>query len=101
MDRVSGPWGLPEPFLVVRARSMTRRTFNSMTTVRIVSIFSLFVGCAVLAIAMAGTPRSFKVDAHEKDASVRPENCRMEEVLLDEGYGISRKEERRICSAED
>jgi hypothetical protein len=80
---------------------MTLRTFKNMTTVRIVSIFGLFVGCAVLAIAMAGTPRTFKVDTPEKDASVRPEICRMEEVQLDEGYGISRKEERRICSAED
>ena len=72
-----------------------------MTTVRIISIFGLFVGCAVLAIAMAGTPRPLSNDAREKDASVRTEACHVEEVLLDEGYGVSRKEERRVCSAED
>jgi hypothetical protein len=72
-----------------------------MKTVRIVSIFGLFVGCAILAIAMAGTPQSLTVDAREKDASALPQNCRIEEVLLDEGYGVSRKEERRVCAAED
>jgi hypothetical protein len=72
-----------------------------MKTVRIVSIFGLFAGCAILAIAMAGTPRSLTVDAREKDASALPQGCRIEEVLLDEGYGVSRKEERRVCAAED
>ncbi|MGO9004908.1 MAG: hypothetical protein ACLQIQ_05365 [Beijerinckiaceae bacterium] len=76
-------------------------TLRSMTVARFLSILCLFVGCAIVAIAMAGTPRSDNVEAHENDTSVRTENCRVEEVLLDEGYGVSRKEQRRICTATD
>jgi len=68
---------------------------------RLISILGLFVGCAILAIAMAGSPRSSEIEAHENGASMRTENCRMEEVLLDEGYGVSRKELRRVCTATD
>ncbi|MGP0059189.1 MAG: hypothetical protein ACLPID_07890 [Beijerinckiaceae bacterium] len=76
-------------------------TLRSITMVRLVSILGLFVGCAIVAIAMAGTPRSGDVEAHENDTSARTENCRVEEIPLDEGYGVSRKELRRICTTAD
>ncbi len=65
---------------------------------RTVSILGLFVGGAIVAIAMAGTPRSGDVEARENGTTARMENCRVEEVPLDEGYGVSRKEQRRICT---
>jgi hypothetical protein len=74
-------------------------TLRSLTMARFVSILGLFVGCAILAIAIAGTPRSDNVEAHENGTSASTDNCRVEEVMLDEGYGVSRKEQRRICAA--
>jgi hypothetical protein len=68
---------------------------------RLVSILGLFIGCAIVAIAMAGSPTSGDVEARESDASIRGKNCHMEDVLLDEGYGVSRKEHRRVCTETD
>lgn len=68
---------------------------------RLVSILGLFIGCAIVAIAMAGSPPSGDVEARESDVSVQDKNCHMEEVLLDEGYGVSRKEQRRVCTEAD
>ncbi len=76
-------------------------TLRSISVARLVSILGLFVGCAIVAIAMAGAPRSGDVEAHENDTSARAENCRVEEVPLDEGYGVSRKELRRVCTTAD
>ena len=71
-----------------------------MTIARFVSILCLFIVCAILAIAIGGTPRSGELEARESNAVVRAQNCHTEEVLLDEGYGISRKEQRRVCEAD-
>ena len=76
-------------------------TLRNITMARLVSILGLFGGCAIVAIAMAGTPRSGDVEAHENDTSARTENCHVEVVPLDEGYGVSRKELRRICTTGD
>jgi hypothetical protein len=72
-----------------------------MTIARFVSLLGLFIVCAILAIAIGGTPRSGDVEARESDASINAKNCHTEEIALDEGYGVSRKEVRRICSAAD
>ena len=70
-----------------------------MTIVKFVPILGLFVACAILAIALGGTPRAGDVEARESTLSLDAGNCHTEEVQLDEGYGISRKEERRVCTA--
>lgn len=72
-------------------------TLKSMTMARLVSFLGVFVCCGFIAIAMAGTQQPEHVDVHENEMSVSSENCHIEEVLLDEGYGVSRKEQRRIC----
>jgi hypothetical protein len=87
--------------MTFRSLALSRMTLKSLTMARLVSVLGLCVGCAILAIALAGTPRSNEIETHETDTSIRTENCRMEEVLLDEGYGVSRKELRRVCTATD
>jgi hypothetical protein len=72
-----------------------------MTIARFVSLLGLFIVCAILAIAMGGTPRSGDLEARESDAAVSAKNCHSEEIALDEGYGVTRREVRRICAAAD
>jgi hypothetical protein len=87
--------------LTLSRMNLGRMIWESLTMARLVSVLGLCVGCAILAIAMAGTPHSSEIEGHDTDTSIRAENCRMEEVMLDEGYGVSRKELRRVCTATD
>jgi hypothetical protein len=68
---------------------------------RVVSLLGLFIGCALVAIALVGSPPSGDVEAREGGPGIRSHNCRMVEILLDEGYGVSRKEQREVCAEAD
>jgi hypothetical protein len=68
---------------------------------RVVSLLGLFIGCAFVAIAMAGSVPSGDVEAREGSPEIRNPNCHIEEILLDEGYGVSRKEQREVCAEPD
>ena len=50
---------------------------------------------AALAISIFVTPAASVETA--KDASLDAQDCRVVQVALDEGYSISRLEERRLC----
>jgi hypothetical protein len=62
---------------------------------KLMSAFGVFVAVAVVVGAFAGTP---KADVGVRSASVLASGCSIQEVALDEGYGVSRKVMRQVCT---
>ena len=59
--------------------------------------FVLFglVACLIIAVGVIATmPTSGRLEAHERLARMP---CHTEQVSLDQGYGVSRLAERRVC----
>lgn len=59
--------------------------------------FILFglVACLIIAAGVVATmPTSGRLEAHERLARAP---CHTEQVALDQGYGVSRLAERRVC----
>ena len=62
---------------------------------KFMSAFVAFVLVAVVVGAVAGTP---KADVGVRSAAVLASGCSIQEVELDEGYGVSRKVMRQVCA---
>ena len=67
---------------------------NTLSLNKTLVLFSLAAGALIVAAVVATMPSSGRLEAHER-TSQRP--CHMEQVSLDEGYGVSRVVERRVC----
>lgn len=61
---------------------------------KIVLFLGLVTGAAIFAIALIGAPAGSGVAAQAAPAA----GCHTEEIAVDEGYGVSRKIVRTICS---
>ena len=76
---------------------------------KVVFALGLIIGLAILAIAVTTGPQSGGVEARETNqhgvearaASMAKGNCSLQQVALDQGYGISRTVVRRVCRFED
>ena len=67
-----------------------------MHMLKFVSAFGMFVTVAIVVGAFAGTP---KADVATRGANaVLASGCAIQEVALDEGYGVSRKVLRQTCA---
>ncbi len=61
-----------------------------------VSLLGLAIALGMIAIAVLG-PDGTKVQASEDHLRFGAKDCALQEVALDEGYGVSRTEIRHIC----
>jgi len=67
---------------------------NSLSLNKTLVLFGL-VACGIIAAAVFATmPSSGRLEAHERTTSAP---CHTEQVSLDQGYGVSRVVERRVC----
>ena len=63
-----------------------------------ISLFGLAVALGAATILFMGTPRTTQVMARE-EAPVRIERpCPLVDVVVDEGYGVSRHVQRPVCT---
>ena len=60
---------------------------------KLLSTLGFLGGIALMATLYLNVPSAGPVEAREDNAGA----CRMVEVALDEGYGITRTEMRRVC----
>lgn len=63
----------------------------SLYPARLLLVFSLIAGA--VAIALLVSPAA----SIETRGDAGPDGCRLVQIALDEGYSISRVEERRLC----
>ncbi len=67
---------------------------------KVVLFLGVVIGAAIFSIALIGAPAAGSV-AREVQTSVRTSasvGCHIEEFSLDEGYGVTRKIARTVCS---
>jgi hypothetical protein len=64
--------------------------------IKTVGFLGIATGIALIAIALIGTQPSASVEAREDRPQI--EGCPLQEVALDEGYGVSRMVMRSICA---
>jgi gas vesicle protein len=64
---------------------------------KIVLFLGVVIGAAIFSIALIGAPASGSVAREMPKSASAPANCHVEEVALDEGYGVSRRTTRTIC----
>lgn len=67
---------------------------NSLSLNKTFVIFGLAACLLIVTAIVATMPSSGRVEARER-AYHGP--CRTEEIALDEGYGVSRTVQRRVC----
>lgn len=67
---------------------------NTLTVNKTLILFGLVAGALVLTAMFATMPQSGRLEARERTASAP---CHTEEVSLDQGYGVSRIVQRRVC----
>ena len=67
---------------------------NSLSLNKTFVLFSLVVVAMTLVAVFATMPQSGRLQARER---VARSPCHVEQVPLDEGYGVSRFVDRRIC----
>jgi hypothetical protein len=60
-----------------------------------VVLFAIAVAAMIVAAMIATMPSAGTVEAHENTIKTSP--CHIEQVALDEGYGVSRFVTRRVC----
>ncbi len=65
-----------------------------MTLNKTVVLFGLAALAMIMAAVFATMPPAGRLEARERTARVA---CHTEEVPLDQGYGVSRVAERRVC----
>ena len=65
-----------------------------MTLNKTIVLFGLAALALVMAAVFATVPPAGRLEAHERTVHTA---CHTEEVPLDEGYGVSRVAERRVC----
>ena len=70
---------------------------NTLSLNKTFVLFGLAL-CALIAVAVVATMPPFgRLEAHERTARMP---CQTVEVPLDEGYGVSRVAQRRVCGDE-
>ena len=70
---------------------------NTLSLNKTIVLFA-FAACAlVIAAVVATMPSAGRLEAHERVTRLP---CHTEEVSLDQGYGVSRVAERRVCGDE-
>ncbi|HLH12638.1 MAG TPA: hypothetical protein VKV77_12270 [Methylovirgula sp.] len=58
----------------------------------------LVTSLAIFAIALMGAPATSGDGIHQAVTQDAAKRCNVEVFSLDDGYGISRKAERRVCT---
>jgi hypothetical protein len=58
-------------------------------------LFAIAAAALIVAVTAVTMPSSATVEAH--GGTGKAAACRTEQVALDEGYGVSRIAERRVC----
>lgn len=56
--------------------------------------FAGLAACALTASAFVAMPSAGRLEARERST---PPSCRTQQVALDQGYGVTRVAERRVC----
>ncbi|HTJ02092.1 MAG TPA: hypothetical protein VL492_04820 [Methylovirgula sp.] len=64
---------------------------------KVVFVLGFGIGLAILAIAWTASPQASGLAAADVHAAMSAAHCSLQEVSLDEGYGISRKVMQRVC----
>ena len=67
---------------------------NTLSLNKTLILFSLVVGALIITAVFATMPQSGRLEARERTPQAP---CRTEQVSLDQGYGVSRIVERRVC----
>lgn len=67
---------------------------NTLTFNKTAILFALVAGALILTAIFATMPQSGRLEAHERTARA---TCHTEQVSLDQGYGVTRVVERRVC----
>ena len=67
---------------------------NTLSLNKTVILFCLVVSALIITAIFATMPQSGRLEARERTVQ---SPCHTEEVSLDQGYGVSRVVERRIC----
>ena len=67
---------------------------NTLTLNKTLILFGLVLSALIITAVFATMPQSGRLEAHER--TVQPP-CRTEQVSLDQGYGVTRVVERRVC----
>lgn len=67
---------------------------NTLSLNKTLILFCLVVGALIMTAVFATMPQSGRLEARERTVQAP---CRTEQVSLDQGYGVSRVVERRVC----
>lgn len=67
---------------------------NTLTLNKTIVLFGLVLSVLILTAVFATKPQAGRLEARERTVQAV---CRTEQVALDQGYGVSRVVERRIC----
>ena len=63
--------------------------------IKMISVFGAIAVIAIIIVAFAGVP---KAEVEALSSSSLTHDCTMQNVPLDEGYGVSRTVVRRVCA---
>ena len=64
---------------------------------KVIFVLGFGIGLAILAIAMTASPQASTVAAPDVHAAMSAAHCSLQEVALDEGYGVTRRVVQRVC----
>ncbi len=67
---------------------------NTLSLNKTLVLFCLVVGALIITAVFATMPQSGRLEARERST---PSACHTEEIALDQGYGVSRVVQRRVC----
>lgn len=67
---------------------------NTLSLNKTLILFCLVAGALVITAIFATMPQSGRLEAHERTVQAP---CHTEQVSLDQGYGVTRVVERRVC----
>ncbi len=67
---------------------------NTLSLNKTVALFCLAAVAMIIVALFATMPSAGQLEARERSARVP---CHTEQVALDQGYGVSRMVERRVC----
>ncbi len=67
---------------------------NTLSLNKTFVLFGLAACAMIVAAVFATMPSAGRLEAHERTTH---RSCHTEQVALDEGYGVSRVAERRVC----
>jgi hypothetical protein len=85
---------LPGAFKTPAAPRIDTVAENTLSLNKTLILFALVVGALIMTAIFATMPQAGRLEARER-APQSP--CHTEQVSLDQGYGVSRVVERRVC----